>query len=473
MSARTNAHEAVQSFAAGAHWCSGQFSAPNVSSRPDDFANRKHKTLHAKREYGVKHTAPKTDALGTPETIKEICEYIYTEPHLIEMCENMYTAPTTDALVTPEAIKEMCEYIYTEPHLMEMCEDMYTKPHLISVAKAALEAHSQRASKKQRCFSPPPSLLGCQEECVSVRTRAGEAGAAGYASCLRRCAKNYHSSGIVVEADGVQRLSQDEREGESLAEIIEEEAERVRVKDLIEHLVPEDWRRAWEVTLAHIEKNVEDTHALCSPMSDVLADKEGMEDEEERDKMEQEREQKQELGRQRATDTLEAMSQRSPQEDRAIQEATGVLRSAPNAFTLTHSTPGPPALEGYTCGVSGDICETVCGDGLRVGSESCDDGNSADGDGCSSTCEVEAEWICSMASSDINGRLLREDGPSTCARTVVLTMSHRYPPPHMTCMYPPPLHMTCMYPHPHGYYVAQESARRSIDQGAPRGGRGS
>ncbi len=43
-----------------------------------------------------------------------------------------------------------------------------------------------------------------------MRTRAGEA--AGYASRLRRCAKNHHDSGIVVEAEGVQRLSQDKDE---------------------------------------------------------------------------------------------------------------------------------------------------------------------------------------------------------------------------------------------------------------------
>ena len=358
-----------------------------------------------------------------------------------------YTAPK-DALVTPEAIKEMCKYIYTEPHLIEMCEN--TKPHLISVAKSALEANSQRASKKQRCFSPPRSLLQCQEECV--RTRAGAAsGPAGYAACLRRCAKkapqwdrilnrNSHSGctpGIVVEAGGVQRLShdEDERKGESLAEIIEDEAERVRVRDLIE-----------QVTLTHIEENMEgegETHSHCGsmecppiPMSDALADKEGME-EEERDKEEQEREQEQELGRARATKTRETMSQRSPQGDRAIKEATGVSRLPPNAFSMTNSatraTPGPPslskaeALEGYTCRVSGATCETVCGDGLRVGSENCDDGNSADGDGCSSTCEVEAEWICSRARSDTNGRVLGEEGPSTCARLVVVTMSHRSP----------------------------------------------
>ncbi|MGB3717449.1 MAG: M4 family metallopeptidase, partial [Candidatus Promineifilaceae bacterium] len=37
----------------------------------------------------------------------------------------------------------------------------------------------------------------------------------------------------------------------------------------------------------------------------------------------------------------------------------------------------------------------ICGDGILDLGESCDDGNSADGDGCSSICQVEDGWICS------------------------------------------------------------------------------
>ena len=43
-----------------------------------------------------------------------------------------------------------------------------------------------------------------------------------------------------------------------------------------------------------------------------------------------------------------------------------------------------------------DVCKRkeVCGDGLRVGAEECDDANSADGDGCSGACKVEDGWKC-------------------------------------------------------------------------------
>jgi cysteine-rich repeat protein/Cys-rich repeat protein len=40
------------------------------------------------------------------------------------------------------------------------------------------------------------------------------------------------------------------------------------------------------------------------------------------------------------------------------------------------------------CGV------TVCGDGLQVGNEECDDGDLEDGDGCSSLCTVELDVFC-------------------------------------------------------------------------------
>ncbi len=42
---------------------------------------------------------------------------------------------------------------------------------------------------------------------------------------------------------------------------------------------------------------------------------------------------------------------------------------------------------------------TECGDGLRQGSEECDDGNIVSSDGCSSNCIVEAGFACSQASS--------------------------------------------------------------------------
>ena len=58
----------------------------------------------------------------------------------------------------------------------------------------------------------------------------------------------------------------------------------------------------------------------------------------------------------------------------------------------------------FTCACFGDytgdgvLC-IKCGDGVRAGSEACDDGNTAAGDGCSTTCTIEAgawdlEYVC-------------------------------------------------------------------------------
>jgi cysteine-rich repeat protein len=51
---------------------------------------------------------------------------------------------------------------------------------------------------------------------------------------------------------------------------------------------------------------------------------------------------------------------------------------------------------GCTQGFSftGAACVPICGDGLVLGAEQCDDANTADGDGCSSGCVVEANYSC-------------------------------------------------------------------------------
>ncbi|CAE7226295.1 unnamed protein product, partial [Symbiodinium pilosum] len=62
---------------------------------------------------------------------------------------------------------------------------------------------------------------------------------------------------------------------------------------------------------------------------------------------------------------------------------------------------------GYVCPTQGwpsvllTPCVAVCGDGLRVGNEECDDNNTESGDGCSPTCEVEIGWFCKRAGSGL------------------------------------------------------------------------
>lgn len=44
-------------------------------------------------------------------------------------------------------------------------------------------------------------------------------------------------------------------------------------------------------------------------------------------------------------------------------------------------------------------CINTCSDGNRAGYEECDDGNTVSGDGCSSICMIESNWICKTSSN--------------------------------------------------------------------------
>lgn len=49
--------------------------------------------------------------------------------------------------------------------------------------------------------------------------------------------------------------------------------------------------------------------------------------------------------------------------------------------------------EGYFC-EDGTDCRLSCGDGDINGDDACDDGGTADGDGCSASCSIEAGYVC-------------------------------------------------------------------------------
>ncbi len=59
--------------------------------------------------------------------------------------------------------------------------------------------------------------------------------------------------------------------------------------------------------------------------------------------------------------------------------------------------------EGYQ-DPEGRVCDPICDDGLVRGLQACDDGNDDDGDGCSSTCAIEAGFTCD------------DNEPSECVR---------------------------------------------------------
>jgi fibro-slime domain-containing protein len=66
------------------------------------------------------------------------------------------------------------------------------------------------------------------------------------------------------------------------------------------------------------------------------------------------------------------------------------LRSTTTSTASTTTTPGQTTVVNYVCPTPGMPCvPTVCGDGVREGTERCDDGNVKAFDGCSPTCRLE------------------------------------------------------------------------------------
>jgi fibro-slime domain-containing protein len=67
---------------------------------------------------------------------------------------------------------------------------------------------------------------------------------------------------------------------------------------------------------------------------------------------------------------------------------------------------------GYLCPTPDQPCVTswVCGNGVVDPGETCDDGNTVSGDGCSSTCQVEPGWQCAVGTSPAGGDAGATDG---------------------------------------------------------------
>ena len=61
--------------------------------------------------------------------------------------------------------------------------------------------------------------------------------------------------------------------------------------------------------------------------------------------------------------------------------------SCPDCYSCDSCKPGFFLKQGNP------LCQEICGDGKRIISD-CDDGNTIDGDGCSSTCEIEKGYHC-------------------------------------------------------------------------------
>ena len=54
---------------------------------------------------------------------------------------------------------------------------------------------------------------------------------------------------------------------------------------------------------------------------------------------------------------------------------------------------------GFTSSAGASVCSPIWGDGLIVGTEACDDWNSSNNDGCSTSCTIEAGFNCSRSAA--------------------------------------------------------------------------
>ena len=70
---------------------------------------------------------------------------------------------------------------------------------------------------------------------------------------------------------------------------------------------------------------------------------------------------------------------------------------------------GPGGGDAPASGSDGPVGPT-CGNGVLEMGEQCDDGNTNDSDGCSSTCHVEPGWICPTANAPCEKQIYCGDG---------------------------------------------------------------
>lgn len=99
-----------------------------------------------------------------------------------------------------------------------------------------------------------------------------------------------------------------------------------------------------------------------------------------------------------------------------------ILKYPNISFTaiFTNNIPGPDCFllpkwcAGYDWGGNQKCwtCNKICGDGILILPEQCDDNNTINGDGCSSECTIEDDWKCS--SSSINNTDFIVPSPSNC-----------------------------------------------------------
>ena len=102
--------------------------------------------------------------------------------------------------------------------------------------------------------------------------------------------------------------------------------------------------------------------------------------------------------------------------DSGAQVTNGTTASARQTVcdTYTFTQPGAYTVLLNADDGTGQASATItvnvtspCGDGVLQAGETCDDGNTSGGDGCSSTCGVEIGYMCAVSADAIANGCLR------------------------------------------------------------------
>lgn len=99
-----------------------------------------------------------------------------------------------------------------------------------------------------------------------------------------------------------------------------------------------------------------------------------------------------------------------------VPQAAALISANPASFTIMASQTTTVTfvfeVDGGTVGIGPgtldvliDVVFKVCGNGIMEGTEQCDDGNALDGDGCSSTCQLESALECNPLLQDCDAGL--------------------------------------------------------------------
>ena len=117
------------------------------------------------------------------------------------------------------------------------------------------------------------------------------------------------------------------------------------------------------------------------------------------------------------------------QEQQCLPCSDGCL-SCQSCYSCTQCRPE------YTYNSYSQLCNEVCGDGLRF-NLACDDGNNVDGDGCSSDCKIETGYNCMGGSPNSKDTcsnyrpsvlVLKQAGMSHLPRRIILNINLNFLP---------------------------------------------